>query len=233
MMIVVTLTSYPKRIHKVKEAIERFLKTQTVKPDRFYLWLSEAEFPNKEQDLPATLMRCLIDNHIILQWLPNNEYCHKRWAVYPTHFEDTVIAIDEDQFYPPNLIEECLNKIKEDPNRILVVARTEFKKWTFNSYLPVEALTEETNIDTPSFCGQCCFPPRTFPLEAVETRNIWIRDMLTPKCDECWLLPWIIKTHKYHIGTIDALNDYDVCEDALYTELRSYDLTTWKRTTRL
>ena len=45
------MTSWTKRINCVARSIYYFMKTQTVKPDLFYLWLAEEEFPNKEKDL--------------------------------------------------------------------------------------------------------------------------------------------------------------------------------------
>ncbi len=223
------MTSWPKRIHRVKPAIERFLKQQTIKPDYFYLWLAESEFPNKEKDIPATLMRCLIDNNVKLCWAPNNEYCHKRWYVYPRHFDDLVIAIDEDQVYPDDLIRLVQNRMNDCPNTIITIARTEYNKLTFNdSFRPVIEPTENLHIDTPMFCGQCAFPPGTFPLEAVMQKYLGIRDAFTPKCDECWLLPWLIKTGKYDITTVTKLNELDDDDTALYKELRAVNLETWK-----
>ena len=43
------MTSWTKRINCVARSIYYFMKTQTVKPDLFYLWLAEEEFPNKEK----------------------------------------------------------------------------------------------------------------------------------------------------------------------------------------
>ena len=50
-VIVVTMTSWKKRIDYVSISILSLLK-QTVKPRSIELNLSEEEFPNKENDLP-------------------------------------------------------------------------------------------------------------------------------------------------------------------------------------
>ena len=46
-MIVVSMTSWVKRIKNVKPVVENVMKN-TVQPDRLYLSLSIEEFPNKE-----------------------------------------------------------------------------------------------------------------------------------------------------------------------------------------
>ena len=54
--IIVSLTTFPKRIKTVHITIEQLL-TQSVKPDKLILWLAEEQFPNKENDLPEDLLR--------------------------------------------------------------------------------------------------------------------------------------------------------------------------------
>lgn len=229
MMTVVTMTSWTKRIHCVKSAIEYFLKTQTVKPDYFYLWLAESEFPNKEKDLPATLLRFIIDNKILLQWTKCNEYCHKRWYVYPRHYDDLVISIDDDQHYPPTLIETVQKLAVENPKSVITIARTEYKELHFNeTYVPEYKFVETEHTPYPMFCGQCAFPPATFPLDAVSTKYLGVRDAFTPKCDECWLLPWLVKNKRYNIISVPMLNEPFDDDVALWKELNAVDLKTWK-----
>ena len=53
--IIVSLTSYPPRIQYVYITIKSLLK-QTLKPNIIILWLAKSEFPNKNNDLPNTLL---------------------------------------------------------------------------------------------------------------------------------------------------------------------------------
>ena len=46
--VIVSMTSYPKRITNVGKAIYLLLTKQTRKPDEIHLWLAEPEFLNKE-----------------------------------------------------------------------------------------------------------------------------------------------------------------------------------------
>lgn len=176
MKTVVTMTSWTKRIDVCAAAIERFMEFQTIKPDLFYLWLAEEEFPNKS--IPAELTAAIKKYDVLLRWTVKNEYCHKRWHVYPTHFEDLVISIDDDVMYQPNLVE---------------LART------------CTHITNLWNLRTDArfkpmrvfMCGQCVVPPKTFPLEAYDTKYDAARMAVCPRCDECWINTFLLKDNIY------------------------------------
>lgn len=53
--IIVSLTSFPGRIHLVHKTIQTIL-LQSVKPDLIELWLAKEQFPNLEKDLPSELI---------------------------------------------------------------------------------------------------------------------------------------------------------------------------------
>lgn len=204
MKTVITMTSWIKRIQYVGKSIYNFLKTQTVKPDIFYLWLAEEEFPNKEKDLPEDLILICKAFNIQIKWIKDNEYCFKRLYVYPEHYEDLVIIIDEDQIYDKDLIKDAKNKISDDN-----VSYNIFSKITLNfeydgTDINYKKILVKDNI--PSIyvnCNGChIYPPKTFPLEAMTPENIKIRKKICKECDESWLLPWI----KYNNGKITFIN---------------------------
>ena len=87
------MTSWKGRIKFVGRAIFYFLSKQTIKPDLFYLWLSEEEFPKKEKELPEDLLLICNQFKIKIQWIKQNEFCFKRWYIYPKHWEDFVPQI--------------------------------------------------------------------------------------------------------------------------------------------
>lgn len=191
------MTSWTKRIKYVGRAIYRFLTTQTIKPDLFYLWLAEAEFPNKEKDLPEDLILICKKFNIQINWTVDNEYCHKRWYVYPKHYEDLVISIDDDVFYDKNLIKQAINYSNNLHNCIIncgdylypILDYTNGIQRTFHNAIP----------DKPChkilLCGQCIVLPKSFPLEAISPENIILRKKYCKKCDECWLTPFIFNSN--------------------------------------
>ena len=66
-MIVVSLTSWKKRIQYVKKVVESIMKN-TVQPDRVYLNLSKTEFEGTE--LPKDLVNYFdSDERLIINWV--------------------------------------------------------------------------------------------------------------------------------------------------------------------
>jgi len=197
MKIVITMTSWTKRIRYVGKAIYRFLKTQTIKPDLFYLWLAEEEFPNKEADLPDDLLLICEAFSVKICWTKENEYCFKRWRVYPKHNEDMVISIDDDQIYDVDLIESCVKRYKE-LNKPCVISWQKpgriYQPKNLNIVYDWQGIADY-RIDSPDnyFIGQTCFTPNSFPVEIFEEKN-WKRVReVCPKCDESVIHPFLIK----------------------------------------
>lgn len=109
-MIVMTMTSWPKRIQNCLTVIKTAFN-QTVLPDRFYLNLAIEEFPNKENDLPIDLVEYVSNNDsIILNWVEKNTKTMKK--VFPIlqylDDEDFIINLDDDTLLPNDLIETRL-----------------------------------------------------------------------------------------------------------------------------
>lgn len=175
MKIVVTMTCWPKRINQMPVFLDYFFATQTKKPDIFYIWLATEEFPDHK--LPLKLTEAIKKYNITLKWVEKNEYCHKRWRVYPKHYEDIVISLDEDIKYSNDLIEQSVN----------------YKNIT-NLHIPT--FKQYVNIDYIGICGQCIYPPKTFPLEAYDEKYLNDRLEFSPKSDECWLDFFMMKNNK-------------------------------------
>lgn len=117
--VIVSMTSWSKRIHNVPYVIESILQN-TVKPDRIVLNLSEEEFPGKERDLPVVLMDFVDKGVLELLWTPGNLKAFKKFIPtmkkYP---DDVIIAIDDDFIYPEAFIESFVSKHNECPNNPL------------------------------------------------------------------------------------------------------------------
>ena len=116
--IVVSMTSYPARINKVHVVLERLL-VQTVRPDKIILWLSKEQFPNKEADLPETLLR-LIDDRIEIGWCDGDIKSYKK--ILPAlreYSEDLIVTVDDDLIYDADFIENLYMAHKKFPTAII------------------------------------------------------------------------------------------------------------------
>ena len=104
-MIVVTMTSWVKRIENVKSVVESIMNN-TVKPDRVYLNLSKTEFDGIE--LPKSLVDYFnSDERLVINWV-DGENTKSMKKVFPIlkelNDDDIIIDADDDILY-------CFQKI--------------------------------------------------------------------------------------------------------------------------
>lgn len=193
--VIVSMTSYPKRIHNVGISIFCLLSKQTVKPDEIHLWLAEPEFKHKELDLPEDLRRILRLPNVFLHWLPKNTYCHKRHEIFKyTTNEDVVFIVDEDVKYNDRLIEQVLKDHRRFPDSIINFNWYSGHFYSGNRILyknlpDRDYLVPRTNI---RFFGQSMIPVTLFPKELLSDEMSTFRDKCSPICDESWLTPWFV-----------------------------------------
>ena len=107
-MIVVCMTSWIKRIDKVKYVVDSIIQN-TVQPDRLYLSLSTEEFPNREFDLPKDLVDFFNANDkLIFNWV-EGENTKTMKKIFPVlkylDDDDIIINSDDDILFPKDLIE--------------------------------------------------------------------------------------------------------------------------------
>ena len=109
------MTSWTKRIKNVKPVVENIMKG-TLQPDRLYLSLSIEEFPNREIDLPKTLVDYFnSDERLIINWVEGeNTKCMKK--VFPIlqylEDDDIIIPMDDDIMYPLDYVEKRVEEYK-------------------------------------------------------------------------------------------------------------------------
>jgi len=194
--IVVSMTSYPKRISNIYSSIRLILEKQTLQPDKIYLWLSEEEFPNKENDLPKNLLNLINDNKCInLMWIKKNTYVHKRHEVFKYINDGYVFFLDDDVEYNPKLIESIVNISKEYPNTIIL-----YNRYSPHIYEGIKIRYKRNNdcilggpyINKFRWCGQSMIPANIYPKEILSDEYQKIRNNTSPVSDECWFQPWVV-----------------------------------------
>lgn len=205
MKIIVTYTTWKKRILTSVDSVKAYLDKQTVKPDIVYCWLAEEEFPQKEAELPKEFLDFISEYKIVLGWTEKNEYCHKRWHVYDNakHWEDFVVSIDDDMEYPANHIEAALQVYAKHKMPVIIQDYEPFLTFSYNN----DTLRIYNGIsrfsNTLRFYGHSIFTPKSFPIDAWTPEMHKLRNTFCPRCDESWLMPFIIK-HKTFIVSNDG-----------------------------
>ena len=189
-MVVVSVTSWEKRIKILPKCLYYFIKNQTVKPDKIIITLSSDEFPNKEQDLPDDLLLLIDAFNIELSWVKKNIYAHKKYEVFKKYYNDYVIIIDDDIYYPNDYIEKLLEYSNLYPESVICYSSNMV---TYDEIKHYDGFVSEPNIKTQLLSGLSCYPPHTFPLESYSFENV--RDEISPFCDDSWINAWLIKTN--------------------------------------
>lgn len=110
--IIISFTSWKKRVSYCKETFEIMLN-QTLRPDKIILWLSEEEFPHKENDLPKELNDFVLTHKEVceIRWVFKNNFVWKKFMytldLYPN---DVILPIDDDLDYPKDYIEKMYDE---------------------------------------------------------------------------------------------------------------------------
>ena len=124
-MIVVTLTSWTKRIHNVKKVVESIMDN-TVQPDRVYLNLSKTEF--KDVPLPKDLVDYFkSDERLVINWVsgPNTKSMKKIFPILKyLNGEDIIIDADDDILFPKDLIESRVKDFNDNGRRYCISSNT-------------------------------------------------------------------------------------------------------------
>lgn len=169
MRIIVSLTSYPKRIGTVDKVIKTLL-IQTMKPDKIVLWLSEEEF--EERNLPEQLLK-LCQFGLEIQWVTDDLKPHKKYYyAVQEYLNDIVITVDDDMYYHPELIETLYHSYIRHPKSVsctlvnLICAENRevlpYGQWK-KDYIAAED-TELMDL-LPVGAGGVLYPPKCFDLE--------------------------------------------------------------------
>ena len=136
-MIIVSMTSWIKRIKHVKFVVESIMKN-TVQPDRLYLNLSKTEFDGIE--LPQDLVDYFnSDERLIINWVsgPNTKAMKKIFPIL-TYLkdDDIIIDADDDILFPKDLIESRLNDFERN-GRKYCISSNDHRSVGFNGQMKV------------------------------------------------------------------------------------------------
>ena len=185
---IVSLTSFPKRIHTVWVTIAS-LMNQTVKPKKIILWLSKEQFFNKK--IPKSLEK-LKKRGLEINFCDDIRP-HKKYFYTMKEFpNDVVITADDDIFYPENHIETLLLESEKYPNCVVCRWSHEILLDKYGRFIPYNNWPNESKRE-PSFallpvgCNGVLYPARALSGEvfnkdrlielALYTDDLWLKCM--------------------------------------------------------
>ena len=188
MPVIISLTTYPKRIKSVHKVIDTLLK-QNILVDKIILWLAKEQFPNGIKDLPEELMK-MASKRLEINWC-DDIGAHKKYYYTMQKYSDSiVITVDDDIYYPNNLVEKLLISYMKFPNAISArrVHLIEFNNGILSPYKEWKQCY--TKIDFPAMAlmatgvGGILYPPGLLDKEVFNKESI---KNLALTGDDLWL----------------------------------------------
>ena len=196
--IIVSLTSYPKRINTVCETLESLL-AQTLKANEIILWLAKEQFPNLENDLPASLLN-LRDKGISIKWCSDIKSYKKLIPCLKEFKNSIIITADDDLIYPKNNL-ESLYKTYIENNKNVICHRAHYVKVSKDNkrVLSYNAWEKDTkNIESsyflfPTTGAMVLYPPNSFN-DTVFNEKVFME--LARTNDDIWFWAMLVLNKK-------------------------------------
>lgn len=215
--IIVSLTTFPKRVDTVWITIESLLR-QSLKPDKIILWLAESEFLNGLDSLPINLVN-LIDRGLDIRFCENLRP-HKKYYYSMKEFpNDIIITVDDDVLYPPDLIKDLILLHKNNSNCIcctrghLMTIDKQNNIQAYSKWIKNPSIDETpSKFICPTGVGGVLYPPRSLHPEVFNKDNII---NLSLNADDLWLKSMsllkgteVVKSKKYNYEFFSILKTH-------------------------
>ncbi|MDR0799506.1 MAG: hypothetical protein LBN18_07100 [Dysgonamonadaceae bacterium] len=181
--ILVSLTTYGKRIHQVYLTIESLMQ-QSMKPNRILLWI-DSRYQN--QPLPQLLQQQTKRGLEIAFCKDIGSYTKLIPALkqYPN---DIIITVDDDVYYNTTMIENLVSAYLQDPHSIYfnrgfeILLKKDNQLRSYNQW-PSITSPESSPLNFPTGVGGVLYPPRCFPEEVF---NESVFTTICPLADDVW-----------------------------------------------
>ena len=184
--VVVTLTSYGKRVERTLPSTIISLLKQSYRPDVVVLWLDRDEW--NDNTIPNALKK-LKDKGLTIRYCENLYSYKKHIPAIEAYPNDVIITVDDDIYYPSNFIKKLMIEYVKNPNRIyshLAHRPTFSDNGDLLPYSDWDKLVSDSS-ESPLFAitsGGCLYK-KSFLHEDVCNRNLF--QTLCPKADDVWI----------------------------------------------
>lgn len=200
--IIISLTSYPARIHTVNQTIESLLN-QTMKADKVILWLAPEQFPNKEEDLPQQLLD-LREKGLTIDWYHDIKSYKKLIPTLKKYPNAVIITADDDILYDKNWCKILYESYIQNPqliwaHRVHQIALENFKIAPYKKW---QQCVKNVYPSFYNFCttgGGVLYPPNCFSDTVFDEEKFM---KLCPNADDIWFWGQLV-LNKYKIGVVE------------------------------
>lgn len=185
--IIISITTYPKRIDTVYFSLYSLLN-QSLPADEVVLWLTEEEFPQKE-DMISKKILSFKDSGLQIKWCNNFRSYNKLLPTLKEYPKDTIVTADDDIYYPGNWLEKLYNTHRKFPKDIIChrAHRVQFNnKGDIEKYINWDKEVNGGNASYLNFLtgvGGVLYPSGCFNKEV---GNIRVLQDICPCADDVW-----------------------------------------------
>lgn len=183
--IIVSLTTFPKRIHHVHLAIESILRG-AVKPDKIILWLSGEQFASYDS-LPQSL-RDLQERGLEIRLVEGDIRSYKKFMYAIEEYKnDLLVTADDDIYYRTDWLKELVDGHKAHPEDVIVNYCFDIRYDADGHRLPYPEWGNNVREGEHLFFGSgggVLFPQGCLGEEAC---NMDLALRVCPKADDIWL----------------------------------------------
>lgn len=197
--IIVSLTTYSKRIYDVYLTIESIFD-QTVKADKVILWLAEDEFDN--ESLPMTLSN-LKERGLEVKYCPDLKSYKKIIPTLKLFPNALTITVDDDILYPFDMIENLYRQHLNNKDAVVFYRAHKIELDKYNRIKPYNQWGMEKGVRDNAFLtsgGGTLFPPGCFDDEFFNEKKIF---ELAPAADDIWINAMLLKNNSEYIKVDD------------------------------
>jgi hypothetical protein len=195
--VIISLTSYPARVDTVYLTVMTLLN-QTVRPRAVMLWLANEQFPEGEVNLPAKLV-ALKDNGLTIRFCEDLRPHKKYYYAMKENPNCDVITVDDDVFYPEDLVEVLTETSRKYPDTVVCTWGHGFipdgkgdvfsaDKWQY-----LEGGNEPGYDIIPTGVGGVLYPAHCLSEEVFNAEAI---RRLCLNADDLWLKSMALLNHK-------------------------------------
>lgn len=184
--VIVSVTSFPDRINNIWMTIKT-IKLQTYRPEKIILWLSKEQFP-EQADIPTSLLN-LQDDLFQIQYVDGDLRSHKKYYYALLRYPDkTIITLDDDTFYHPDIIKTLVDDSLRYPDCIIA---NHAKQITYNEGHIQPYKLWSTDLSSYTYenlvqigIGGVLYPPHSLHKDVIDVGMFM---SVTPRADDLWL----------------------------------------------
>lgn len=193
--IVVSLTSFGHRVNDVYLTIESIFQ-QMQKASKIILWLAIDEFPNKEKDLPRSLIKQM-ERGLSVRFCDEDLGPYKKFFYTLKEYSNSLIlTVDDDVLYPSDMIDQLYRAYQSMPNVIHCQRAQRITLDTRGNLIPYKKWKKGYMVDEPSLdvfptgVGGVLYFPGCFAEEILDKETFM---KMSPGADDVWLKAMSLK----------------------------------------